>query len=141
MTKRFIKSGNYWNIGGYIIHNIDDKDEILDVLINVMSQKALVCEYKYLKSLSCEELLTRLERIETNYNCVVYEYDLDHNQTIHRANFIDNRTLKYNGKTIIIETLESFVENFAEIEAEGNKISQKEKNILLEIEEMRKNND
>ncbi len=127
---------NYTLIAGkYMINNINDKEEILDMLINVMSCKGLCVEYKILKSLSTEELIKKLENIEKDFNCVVYEYDLNHNLTLHKATFSDDkRVLKYCGKTIIIETKETFKENIAEREAEGNSISEKEKFLLKEIE-------
>ena len=128
---------NYTLIAGkYMVKNLNDKEEILDILFNVMSSKGLVVEYKILKNLSAEELIKKLENIEKDFNSVVYEFDINHNVTIHKATFSeDKRVLKYCGKTIIIETKESFKENLAERISEGNIISEKEKFLLKEIEE------
>lgn len=120
----------------YYIKNIKDKEEILNLLINVMSSKGLLVEYKYLKNLTIEQLTKKLENLEKDFNCIVYEYDLNGNCIINKAVFSeDKRVLKYCGKTLIIETKESFKELLAESEREGNKISAKEKIILKEIEE------
>ena len=120
----------------YYIKNIKDKEEILDLIINVMSSKGLLVEYKYLKNLTIEQLIKKLENLEKDFNCIVYEYDLNHNLIINKAVFSeDKRVLKYCGKTLIIETKESFKELLAEREREGNEINIKEKIILKEIEE------
>lgn len=127
---------NYEIIGGYMVKDKTDKEEILDVLINVMSQNAQVVDYKFLKSLSAAELIEKLKNAgKSSYNRIVYEYSLDGTMTVHKAEISDdNRTLKFCGKTFIIETKQNFLNNLAEREAEDNSISDAERAIFNEIQ-------
>lgn len=71
---------------------------------------------------------------DLNYNAIVYEYDLEHNQRIYKAIFSeDKRVLKFCGKTLIIETPESFIETAEGRAAEGNTLTGIEKQILKEL--------
>ena len=116
-----------------MIKNIDNKEELLDLLINLMSSAGQVVNYSILKTFTAEQLLNKIENFNKNYNAIVYEYDLEHNCRIFKADFADNRVLKYNGKTIIIENKETFKENCAERQAEGNELTNIEKTILSEL--------
>ena len=70
------KKRTSWNdfevIGGHFVHDRTDKEELLDVLINVMSSRGQVVVYSMLKKLSCEELVKKLEEFPLRFNSVVY---------------------------------------------------------------------
>ena len=125
---------NYKIVNGYMINDVNDKEELLDLLINIMSSAAQVVNYSQLKALTAQQLLDKIENFQKNYNAIVYEFDLEHNCRIFKANFAENRTLEYNGKKIIIENRDSFVKNCAERAAEGNELTNIEKLILNELE-------
>ena len=110
------------------------KEELLDIYFNLLSSKGRVVEYSWMKNLSKEELIQRINKIDEDYNVIVYESDFENNITVYKATLSDDkRVLKYCGKTIIIETPQSFIEGIAERKAEGNKIDLKEEVILKEL--------
>lgn len=110
------------------------KEDLLDIYFNLLSARGQVVEYKWMKNLSKEELITRINEIDEDYNVIVYESDFENNITVYKATLSDDkRVLKYCGKTIIIETPQSFIEGIAERRAEGNKIDLKEEIILKEL--------
>lgn len=118
------------------IHGIEkkSKEDLLDIYFNLLSSKGRVVEYRWMKNLSKEELIKQINKIDEDYNVIVYESDFENNITVHKATLSDDkRVLKYCGKTIIIETLQSFIEGIAERRAEGNKIDFKEEVILKEL--------
>lgn len=118
------------------IHGIEkkSKEDLLDIYFNLLSSKGRVVEYRWMKNLSKEELIQRINKIDEDYNVIVYESDFENNITVYKATLSDDkRVLKYCGKTIIIETPQSFIEGIAERRAEGNKIDLKEEVILKEL--------
>ena len=118
------------------IHGIEkkSKEDLLDIYFNLLSSKGRVVEYRWMKNLSKEELIQRINKIDEDYNVIVYESDFENNITVYKATLSDDkRVLKYCGKTIIIETHQSFIEGIAERRAEGNKIDLKEEVILKEL--------
>ena len=89
------------------IHGIEkkSKEDLLDIYFNLLSSKGRVVEYRWMKNLSKEELIQKINKIDEDYNVIVYESDLENNITVHKATLSDDkRVLKYCGKTIIIET-------------------------------------
>lgn len=124
------------------IHGIEkkSKEDLLDIYFNLLSSKGRVVEYRWMKNLSKEELIKQINKIDEDYNVIVYESDLENNITVYKATLSDDkRVLKYCGKTIIIETPQSFIEGIAERRAEGNKIDLKEEVILKELAQREKN--
>ena len=116
------------------------KEDLLDIYFNLLSTRGRVVEYKWMKNLTKEELIQRINKIDEDYNVIVYESDFENNITVHKATLSDDkRVLKYCGKTIIIEKIESFIENIAERIAEGNKIDLKEEVILKELAQREEN--
>lgn len=133
---------DYEVIGGYLIHDTSDKEELLDKLINIMSSKGQVVSYKVLKKLSCEELVKMIENIPLRFNSVVYVYDMEHNMRVYKA-WVDDehRAVEFCGTRLIIESFESFKGNIISREMEGNTISSKERGILEDIEKIEQKND
>lgn len=124
------------------IHGIEkkSKEDLLDIYFNLLSSKGRVVEYRWMKNLSKEELIKQINKIDEDYNVIVYESDLENNITVYKATLSDDkRVLKYCGKTIIIETPQSFIEGIAERRAEGNKIDLKEEVILKELAQREEN--
>lgn len=118
------------------IHGIEkkSKEDLLDIYFNLLSSKGRVVEYRWMKNLSKEELIKQINKIDEDYNVIVYESDFENNITVYKATLSDDkRVLKYCGKTIIIETPQSFIEGISERRAEGNKIDLKEEVILKEL--------
>ena len=123
------------------IYNVEkkSKEDLLDLYFNVLSQNGQLVEYRWMKDLTREQLIERINKFGEDYNAIVYEYDLEHNQKIYKATFSDDkRVLKYCGKTIIIESPESFIVNAAERRAEGNALNCVEERILDELAERNK---
>ena len=124
------------------IHGIEkkSKEDLLDIYFNLLSSKGRVVEYRWMKNLTKEELIKRINKIDEDYNVIVYESDFENNITVYKATLSDDkRVLKYGGKTIIIETPQSFIKGIAERRAEGNKIDLKEEIILKELAEREEN--
>lgn len=124
------------------IHGIEkkSKEDLLDIYFNLLSSKGRVVEYRWMKNLSKEELIQRINKIDEDYNVIVYESDFENNITVYKATISDDkRVLKYCGKTIIIETPQSFIEGISERRAEGNKIDLKEEVILKELAQREEN--
>lgn len=118
------------------IHGIEkkSKEDLLDIYFNLLSSKGRVVEYRWMKNLSKEELIKQINKIDEDYNVIVYESDFENNITVYKATLSDDkRVLKYCGKTIIIETPQSFIEGISERRAEGNRIDLKEEVILKEL--------
>lgn len=125
--------GDY--VGGYWVRNKRSKEELLNLLIKVMSSRGLVVEYRFLKKLTCEELIKKLENLRDNWNVIVTEYDLEHNmRRVYKGRFINNQVLKLPGRTIFIEDFAGFKKDIAERIAGGNAITEREKILLHEIE-------
>lgn len=123
------------------IYNVEkkSKEDLLDLYFNVLSQNGQLVEYRWMKDLTREQLIERINKFGEDYNAIVYEYDLEHNQKIYKATFSDDkRVLKYCGKTIIIESPESFIVNVAEKRTEGNALNCVEERILDELAERNK---
>lgn len=123
------------------IYNVEkkSKEDLLDLYFNVLSQNGQLVEYRWMKDLTREQLIERINKFGEDYNAIVYEYDLEHNQKIYKATFsADKRVLKYCGKTIIIESPESFIANAAERRTEGNVLNCVEERILDELAERNK---
>ena len=135
-----------WNdfevIGGYYVQDRTDKEELLNVLINVMSSRGQVVVYSILKELSCEELVKKLENLPLRFNSVVYVYDMENNRRIYKARVDDERrSVEFCGYKLIIESFESFKGNIMEREMEGNTISYREEDILKDIEKIEEKNE
>ena len=135
-----------WNdfevIGGYYVQDRTDKEELLNVLINVMSSRGQVVVYSILKNLSCEELVKKLENLPLRFNSVVYVYDMENNRRIYKARVDDERrSVEFCGYKLIIESFESFKGNIVEREMEGNTISYREEDILKDIEKIEEKNE
>ena len=129
-------------IGGHLIYDRTDKEELLNVLINVMSSRGQVVVYSILKELSCEELVKKLENLPLRFNSVVYVYDMENNRRIYKARVDDERrSVEFCGYKLIIESFESFKGNIMEREMEGNTISYREEDILKDIEKIEEKNE
>lgn len=124
---------NYKTVGGYMVQFPYEKENVLDVLINVMSSKGMLVEYSLLKNKTVEELLNKLENLNKNYTHIVTEYTLDGQAIFHKATKKENCLELENGYKFIIETKEEFVETCNERLLEGNELSPREERILNEI--------
>ena len=128
-------SKSYSVVNGILIKDTSDKEELLEIIISYNSSHGIPVNYRELKENSAEELLEKVKRLSLNFNRVVYEYDINNNLAIHKATLSsDGRTLKFCGKTFVIETFETFKQGLEENSYEGNPISGYEKRILTDIE-------
>ena len=117
-------------IGGYYVNNANDKENLLDVLINIKSSRGEVVNYSFLKSLPVERLRAMIDNIDYDFNCVVYETDLNGNTSVSTAKMSSNNdTIWLAGKTIQIVKIEYFKRNTKARILEGNSLLAKEERI------------